>query len=84
MVAGENHPDISSIYLNLGLMYQDVDNFHASIDCFMDSLYRNISLYGENHIQVASCYQAIAHAYHNLSDFRMALEYQEKSHMIIK
>lgn len=23
--AGENHPDISSIYLNLGLMYQDFE-----------------------------------------------------------
>lgn len=50
----------------------------------MDSLYRNIALYGDSHIQVASCYQAIAHAYHNLTDFRMALNFQEKSHNIIK
>lgn len=65
-------------------MYQDIENYHAAIDCFMDSLYRNIALYGDSHIQVASCYQAIAHAYHNLADFRMALNYQEKSHVIIK
>lgn len=84
VVCGDNHPDISSIYLNLGLMYQDIENYHAAIDCFMDSLYRNIALYGDSHIQVASCYQAIAHAYHNLADFRMALNYQEKSHVIIK
>ena len=84
VVCGDNHPDISSIYLNLGLMYQDIENYHAAIDCFMDSLYRNIALYGDSHIQVASCYQAIAHAYHNLADFRMALSYQEKSHVIIK
>ena len=65
-------------------MYQDIENYHAAIDCFIDSLYRNIALYGDSHIQVASCYQAIAHAYHNLADFRMALNYQEKSHVIIK
>ena len=50
VVCGENHPDISSIYLNLGLMYQDVENYHAAIDCYMDSLYRNIALYGAQHI----------------------------------
>lgn len=84
VVAGDNHPDISSISLNLGLMYQDVENFHAAIDCFTDSLYRNIALYGEDHIQVASSNQAIAHAYYLLHDFRMALDYQVKSHLIIK
>ena len=31
-------------------MYQDIDNYFAAIDCFMDSLSRNIALYGEFHI----------------------------------
>jgi protein TIF31 len=83
IVCGENHPDISSIYLNLGLMYQDFENFQAAIDCFLESLYRNISLFGENHIQVASCYQAIAHAYFQLMDYRKALDNQEKAHKIL-
>lgn len=65
-------------------MYQDVEDYNAAIDCFMDSLYRNISLYGEDHIQVASSYQAIAHAYNLKQDFRMALDNQEKSHLILK
>ena len=84
VVAGSNHPDVSSIYLNLGMMYQDVDNHHAAIDCYMESLYRNISLYGETHIQVASCYQAIGHAYYLREDFRVALDYQEKAHLMLK
>lgn len=29
---GEYHPEIASIYLNLGLMYQEVDNYEASIE----------------------------------------------------
>jgi tetratricopeptide (TPR) repeat protein len=84
IVCGSNHPDISSIYLNLGMMYQDVENYNAAIDCYMDSLFRNIALYGENHYQVASCYQAIAHAHYLKEDFRMALDNQEKSHLILK
>ena len=56
VTTGSNHPDLSSIYLNLGMMYQDVENFHAAIDCYMESLWRNIALYGDDHIQVASCY----------------------------
>lgn len=49
----------------------------------MDSLYRNISLYGEEHIQVAQSYQAIAYAYYQMQDFRMALDNQEKSHLML-
>lgn len=26
LVAGDNHPEIASVYLNLGLMYQEVEN----------------------------------------------------------
>lgn len=84
VVAGSNHPDVSSIYLNLGMMYQDVENFNAAIDCYTESLYRNMALYGNDHRQVVNCYQAIAHAYYLKEDFRVALDYQEKGHMIIK
>jgi len=78
--AGENHPDIAALYLNLGLMYQDFEHFQAAIDCFLESLYRNIALFGESHLQVVSCYQAIAHAHYQLADYRKALDFQEKAH----
>jgi len=83
VVCGANHPDISSLYLNLGLMYQDIENYQAALDCYLESLYRNIALFGEEHLQVASCYQAIAGAYYNLGDYRKALEHQEKAHHIL-
>lgn len=78
--AGENHPDIAALYLNLGLMYQDFEHYQAAIDCFLESLYRNIALFGEKHLQVVSCYQAIAHAHYQLADYRKALDFQEKAH----
>ena len=43
-----------------------------------------MELYGEVHLQVSTCYQAIAHAYYMMTNYRMALEYQEKSHAILK
>jgi tetratricopeptide (TPR) repeat protein len=78
--AGENHPDIAALYLNLGLMYQDFEHFQAAIDCFLESLYRNLQIFGEKHLQVVSCYQAIGHAHYQLGDYRKALDYQEKAH----
>lgn len=33
-VAGDNHPEIASVYLNLGLMYQEVENNQATIDSY--------------------------------------------------
>jgi hypothetical protein len=47
-------------------------------------LKRNISLFGENHVQIASNHQAIANAYFVSKDFKLALEHQEKSHLIAK
>jgi len=84
VVSGDDHPDTTSVILNLGLMYQDCDQFPAAIECFTSSLYRNIALYGDTHFQVVSCYQAIAHAYYLQENFRMALEFQEKNHELLK
>ena len=55
-VVGDNHPDIAAISLNLGLMYQDVENHAASIECFKYSLKKNEAIYGHDHLQVASTY----------------------------
>lgn len=55
-----------------------------AISAFKESLFRNMALYGECHLQVNTCYQAIAHAYYMQENFRMALEYQEKSLQVLK
>lgn len=56
VVAGDNHPEIASIYLNLGLMYQEVDHQQATQDSYQVSLQQNINMYGEDNIQTASSY----------------------------
>ena len=56
MIAGDNHPEIGSIYLNLGLMYQEVDMNPDAIDCYQNNLKQNVNMVGEMHIQTASSY----------------------------
>ena len=38
MVAGDSHPEIASIYLNLGLMYQELEDQQATIDSYSINL----------------------------------------------
>lgn len=80
---GDLHPELASSYLNLGVMYMEIDNPEAAIECFEKALEQNTQLFGQEHVQVASCYQLIASSYQNMQDFRMALDYQEKSHQIL-
>lgn len=42
LVAGDNHPEIASVYLNLGLMYQEIDNQQATIDSYSINLQQNL------------------------------------------
>jgi len=53
LVAGDNHPEIASVYLNLGLMYQEVDNQQATIDSYQINLQQNVQMFGEENLQTA-------------------------------
>lgn len=68
----------------MGMMYQDAQKYDLAIESFKEATQRNIELYGHDHLQVNNCYQAIAHAYYQQENFRLALEYQEKSHAVLK
>lgn len=62
LVAGDSHPEIASIYLNLGLMYQEVEQQQATVDAYAINLQQNIQMYGEDNIQTATSYQALGQA----------------------
>jgi hypothetical protein len=38
LVAGDTHPELASVYLNLGLMYQEVEQQQATIDSYTINL----------------------------------------------
>ena len=58
--AGEYHPEICNIYLNLGLMYQEIQAMQAALDVYQLHLEQTSHIFGDNHIQTASSHQAIA------------------------
>lgn len=60
LVAGDVHPEIASIYLNLGMMLQETENHEAAVTSYISNLQQNISLLGEVNIPTASSYQAVA------------------------
>lgn len=51
LVAGDNHPEIASVYLNLGLMYQEIENHQATIDSYTINLQQNVQMFGEDNLQ---------------------------------
>lgn len=57
---GEYHPDIANIYLNLGLMYQEMDNNEAAIEVFQKYVNQNNYMFGKAHIQTAQANSALA------------------------
>jgi len=82
-IAGENHPDIASLYLNTGLMLKDMDRIPEAVNYYKRSLQASVELFGEEHVQVANTYQAIAQAYYQMYEFRVALEHQQKAYKLL-
>lgn len=83
-ISGEKHPEIASLFLNVGLMMKDMERIHEAISLFKKSLEMSIDLFGEEHVQVANTYQAIAQAYYTMYDFRTALDYQQKAFKLLQ
>ena len=79
-ICGSEHPDIASIYLNLGHMYHEIGHTAPATDLMNQALYKFMAMYGENNLSVALAYQSIANVQTN---FWIALENQEKCHNIL-
>ena len=47
---GEYHPEIASIYLKMGLVYQEIDNMGAALEAYVQHLDQTRYMFGEEHI----------------------------------
>lgn len=47
---GEYHPEIASLYLKLGLVYQEVENLDATLEAYNQHLDQTHTMFGELHI----------------------------------
>jgi hypothetical protein len=84
LVAGDQHPEIASIYLNLGLMYQEVDQPLDTAEAYQNNLQQNIGMYGETNIQTASSFQTLGQINFQSQKFRKALNNQESAYKIFQ
>ena len=50
IITGGIHPEIASIYLNFGVMYQETENHEAAVMSYINNLQQNISMLGEENI----------------------------------
>jgi lipoprotein NlpI len=63
VVAGDVHPEIANIYLNLGMMYQETEQNDAAVQSYLSNLQLNTLMLGGTNIHTASSNQALAQAY---------------------
>lgn len=78
-VLGENHPDVATIYNNIGSAYKAQGNYVQAMDCYQKSLSVRLAVYGENHPYVALGYNNIGCLYYNQGIYTQALENLNKS-----
>ena len=48
--AGDYHPEIGNIYLNLGLMYQEIQALPEALEVYQLHLQQMQFMFGENHM----------------------------------
>lgn len=47
---GEYHPEIATIYLKLGLVYQEVENMEGALEAYIQHADQTRNMFGEEHI----------------------------------
>lgn len=83
-VCGEYHPEIASIYLNLSMMYQEIDKNEAAVDVLIQYASQTHYMFGDAHIQTAQANSALAQAYYRVQEFRKAVQTQTKAYNAFK
>ncbi len=76
---GERHPDVATIYNNIGSIYNSQGDYAKALEYNNKSLEIRLSVLGERHPDVAASYINIGSAYHSQGDYAKALEYNNKS-----
>ena len=79
----KNHPNIATIYNNMGLVCDSMDDYSEARRFYEQALeiYRQSSLPADHPI-IATCLNNIASAYDNMKDYRQALTFYGKAYEI--
>ena len=75
----ENHPNIASMYDNIGCDLNQAGNFSKALEYHNKALNIRQKILSQNHPHIAINYENIASVYMNMEDYDKALEYQLKA-----
>ncbi|MBQ3244583.1 MAG: DUF2225 domain-containing protein, partial [Bacteroidaceae bacterium] len=76
---GDKHPDVATIYNNIGSVYSSQGNYSQALEYYNKALEIRLVVFGEQHSNVATCYNNIGGVYDNQGNYSQALEYYNKA-----
>lgn len=79
IVDKNNLKDISTIYNNLGTVYDNLKEYNKEIEYLEKALKIDLSIFGENHQSVATTYNNLGGVYDDLKNYEKAIEYYQKA-----
>lgn len=71
---GPDHPDVAATFINVAMMYQDINKMDTALRYLQEALKKNERLLGEEHIQTAVCYHALAIAWNCMGNYKLSLQ----------
>lgn len=84
LVFGEQHPEVSLIDSNIGLILHAVGEYDLSLKFLGKSLELNGKFHGEQSLKVAVSYHLVARTQSCMGDFRSALQNEKETYAIYR
>ena len=82
--AGRAHPDVTTTFINVAMMYQDVEKIDVALRYLQEALTRTERLLGPQHTQTAVCYHALAIVFHCVGNYKLAIQHERNTYQIFK
>ncbi|CAF1509220.1 unnamed protein product, partial [Adineta ricciae] len=78
------HLQLASLHNNIGIAYSDMHDYDNSLSNLKTALEIRLKLLSDSHIDVARSYANIGTVYSKTQEFRMALDYFTKAHLLLE
>lgn len=82
-VFSENHPEVTTSYNNIGLLYVHLGNYSEALELYQKGLMIGLQVFGESHPDVALSYSNIGLVCNSLGVYDKALEFYQKALKIL-
>uniref|UniRef100_H2Y5E8 Clu domain-containing protein n=1 Tax=Ciona savignyi TaxID=51511 RepID=H2Y5E8_CIOSA len=83
-VHGNDHPEISLVNSNIGLVLHGVQEYDLSLRFLEEALKINIKYHGEKSLKAALSHHLVARAYSCKGEFRSALNHEKETYKLYK